>query len=319
VEVAVTRNLFAAILDRIARLTMALPVVFGRMPAGEFRGGRKWLVLGGKSARPRAPRAGKAACRTMIPATRTKKPGRPGEKWRKIHRALDAGEGRRVVTIAAIASLDRLQAQSLWEMSEKSMMMKRCKPTGLIALILMTCMVTGCRKSESAKPSAQQVSGTWTRVHEVFMRDGKPPIEAKVEGAADAVPEDQFLNANGSLEKLELTSDGRANVSYTKKGQWFVTTDGQLLPDPFATLGAKPADTVPADTEQSDLADHGRWTIDGRQLVLSSDTGSAKRQVFEVTSISETALTLKWAQVNNLDSGQTQKNILWEVIFQKTR
>jgi hypothetical protein len=38
------------------------------------------------------------------------------KRWRKIHRALDAGGGR-VVTIVAIVSLNRLQAQSIWEMS----------------------------------------------------------------------------------------------------------------------------------------------------------------------------------------------------------
>ena len=48
---------------------------------------------------------------SMIPATRTKKPGQPWEKRRKIHWALDPG-GARVVITVAITSLDRYQVQS---------------------------------------------------------------------------------------------------------------------------------------------------------------------------------------------------------------
>jgi hypothetical protein len=54
----------------------------------------------------------------MIPAVGTQKPESYAKKWRKIHWALDAVGGR-VVTIMAIASLDLLQAQSIWEMSVK--------------------------------------------------------------------------------------------------------------------------------------------------------------------------------------------------------
>ncbi len=49
---SVTRNVFAAILDRVERLAMPpLVVVSRRMSALECRGGRKWLVSGGKPAR----------------------------------------------------------------------------------------------------------------------------------------------------------------------------------------------------------------------------------------------------------------------------
>jgi hypothetical protein len=57
------------------------------------------------------------ACPGTIPATRTKKLGRSGKKG-EIHRALDAGVGR-VLIIAAIVHLDRLQVRSKWEMSAK--------------------------------------------------------------------------------------------------------------------------------------------------------------------------------------------------------
>jgi hypothetical protein len=43
---SVTRNLFTAILNRIARLAMPPPVVVDRMPAWEYRGGRKRPVSG---------------------------------------------------------------------------------------------------------------------------------------------------------------------------------------------------------------------------------------------------------------------------------
>ena len=52
----------------------------------------------------------------MIPAAETQKPESNAKKWRKTHYALDAGEGR-VVTIVARPSLDRFQAQPIWEMS----------------------------------------------------------------------------------------------------------------------------------------------------------------------------------------------------------
>ena len=38
----------------------------------------------GKVRALRAPHAGKVACRSIIPATRTKKPGRPGENGEKF-------------------------------------------------------------------------------------------------------------------------------------------------------------------------------------------------------------------------------------------
>jgi len=54
----------------------------------------------------------------MILAMETRNTNYWAKKWRKIHWALAAGG--RVVTNMAIASLDRLQAQSIWEMSEYS-------------------------------------------------------------------------------------------------------------------------------------------------------------------------------------------------------
>ena len=62
--------------------------------------------------------ARRKALEAMIPAVGTQKPESYAKKWRKIHWALDAVGGR-VVTIMAIASLDLLQAQSIWEMSVK--------------------------------------------------------------------------------------------------------------------------------------------------------------------------------------------------------
>ncbi len=49
-EVAVTRKLFATILDRIERLALPPPIVDGRILALESRHGRKTLASGAKSA-----------------------------------------------------------------------------------------------------------------------------------------------------------------------------------------------------------------------------------------------------------------------------
>lgn len=51
----------------------------------------------------------------MIPAMETTEQG----EWSEIHWALEAG-GRRVVTIVAIASLNRFLARPIWEMSATS-------------------------------------------------------------------------------------------------------------------------------------------------------------------------------------------------------
>ena len=79
----------------------------GDQPAPErsSRSGRKVRAL-------RAPHAGKVACRSVLPAMRTQGIGTAREKCRTIHSALDA-TGARVVTIVAIASRERLQAQPL--------------------------------------------------------------------------------------------------------------------------------------------------------------------------------------------------------------
>jgi hypothetical protein len=64
--------------------------------------------------------ARRKALEAMISAVGTQKPEPCAKKWRIIHCALDAGGGTRVATIVAFASLDRLQAQSIWEMSDET-------------------------------------------------------------------------------------------------------------------------------------------------------------------------------------------------------
>lgn len=82
----------------------------------------------------------------MIPAMETKEPGPSGKKRRQIHCALDAGG---VVTIVAIASLDRLQARSIWQMSAEG----RCP----LAIIRETLLHENTVEGISFRPTTGKV------------------------------------------------------------------------------------------------------------------------------------------------------------------
>jgi len=82
-EVAVTRNLFAAILTTIAQLALPPPVVVGRMPAENAAAFGKRFGLRGQSARCRCE-APESTFWGMAPAAGTQKPGPWAKKWRRI-------------------------------------------------------------------------------------------------------------------------------------------------------------------------------------------------------------------------------------------
>lgn len=64
----------------------------------------------------RAAEALKSKFSSMAPVVGAQKLDPCARKWRKIHYALDAGQGR-VATIVPSPSLDRFEAQPVWEMS----------------------------------------------------------------------------------------------------------------------------------------------------------------------------------------------------------
>ena len=114
-EVAVTRNLFAAILDRIARLALPPPVVWPDACVERHGGAEKASDSRGQSAhcRCRSPEKHLVGHGSGRGNSET---GAVGEKMEKNSLGARRGGGR-VVTMMAISSLDRFQAQSIWEMS----------------------------------------------------------------------------------------------------------------------------------------------------------------------------------------------------------
>jgi DDE family transposase len=112
-EAAVTRDLFAAILDRIARLAIPPPLVAGR-PATSGCGGQKCDKPRRKSA-PTLCQALENGPNGPFPRPRNHPHRARADEMSKLSGR--ARRGGRVVRMVTIARLDRLQAQPLWEMS----------------------------------------------------------------------------------------------------------------------------------------------------------------------------------------------------------